>query len=67
MGNFFEGYMTESFFDEMFESVGNVRPHYRKLFDRYGGMSIKDFEKKRAAADNAFLSQGVTFTVYSDQ
>jgi uncharacterized circularly permuted ATP-grasp superfamily protein len=30
-------------------------------------MSIEEFEKKRAAADNAFLSQGVTFTVYSDQ
>jgi uncharacterized circularly permuted ATP-grasp superfamily protein len=29
-------------------------------------MSIEEFEKKRAAADNAFLSQGVTFTVYSD-
>ena len=67
MGNFFEGYSTDSFFDEMFESSGSVRPHYRRLFDRYGGMSIEEFEKKRAAADNAFLSQGVTFTVYSDQ
>ena len=66
MGNFFEGYRTDSFFDEMFESMGTVRLHYRKLFDRYGGMSIGEFEKKRAAADNAFLSQGVTFTVYSD-
>jgi uncharacterized circularly permuted ATP-grasp superfamily protein len=67
MGNFFEGYVTDSFFDEMFEGAGNVRPHYQKLLDRYGGMSIEEFEKKRAAADNAFLSQGVTFTVYSDQ
>jgi uncharacterized circularly permuted ATP-grasp superfamily protein len=67
MGNFFEGYMPESFFDEMFESHGNVRPHYQRLFDRYGGMSFEDFEKKRAAADNAFLSGGVTFTVYNDQ
>jgi len=66
MGNFFQGYSTDSFFDEMFESLGAVRPHYRRLFDRYGGMSIEEFEKKRAAADNAFLSQGVTFTVYSD-
>src|SRR5215470_17110859 len=67
MGNFFEGYATESFFDEMFVSLGNVRPHYQRLFDRYGLMSIKEFEKKRAAADNAFLSQGITFTVYSDK
>src|SRR6516162_8065849 len=67
MGNFFQGYSTDSFFDEMFGSMGTVRPHYRKLFDRYGGMAIGEFEKKRAAADNAFLSQGVTFTVYSDK
>jgi uncharacterized circularly permuted ATP-grasp superfamily protein len=67
MGNFFEGYMPESFFDEMFESLGNVRPHYQRLLARYGGMSFEEFEKKRAAADNAFLSQGVTFTVYNDQ
>jgi uncharacterized circularly permuted ATP-grasp superfamily protein len=67
MGNFFEGYMAETFFDEMFESQGNVRPHYQKLFARYGGMSFEEFEKKRVAADHAFLSQGVTFTVYNDQ
>ena len=67
MGNFFEGYMPESFFDEMFESYGNVRPHYRRLFTRYGGMSFEEFEKKRAASDHAFLSQGVTITVYNDQ
>src|SRR6201993_2217077 len=67
MGNFFEGYMPESFFDEMFDSSGNVRPHYQRLLSRYGGMSFEEFEKKRAAADHAFLSQGVTFTVYSDQ
>jgi uncharacterized circularly permuted ATP-grasp superfamily protein len=30
-------------------------------------MSSEEFQKKRAIADNAFLTQGVTFTVYNDQ
>jgi uncharacterized circularly permuted ATP-grasp superfamily protein len=67
MGNLFQGYAPESFFDEMFEPAGNVRPHYQWLFDRFGGMSCEEFQKKRAIADNAFLTQGVTFTVYNDQ
>ncbi len=67
MGNLFQGYMQETFFDEMFESSGDVRSHYRWLFDRYGRMSAEEFQKKRTIADNAFLTQGVTFTVYNDQ
>jgi uncharacterized circularly permuted ATP-grasp superfamily protein len=67
MGNLFEGYESESFFDEMFEPDGAVRSHYRRLLDRYGVMSGAEFQKKRALADNAFLTQGVTFTVYNDQ
>src|SRR5215469_3402076 len=67
MGNLFQGYMPETFFDEMFETAGDVRPHYRWLFDRFGGMSSEEFQRKRAIADNAFLTQGVTFTVYNDQ
>jgi uncharacterized circularly permuted ATP-grasp superfamily protein len=67
MGNLFQGYRREAFFDEMFELSGDVRPHYRWLFDRCGNMSTEEFQKKRTIADNAFLTQGVTFTVYNDQ
>jgi uncharacterized circularly permuted ATP-grasp superfamily protein len=67
MGNLFQGYEPESFFDEMFETTGDVRAHYRTLLDRYSAMSGDEFQKKRALADNAFLTQGVTFTVYNDQ
>jgi uncharacterized circularly permuted ATP-grasp superfamily protein len=67
MGNLFEGYKLETFFDEMFAPSGEVRPHYRWLFDRCGHMSTEEFQKKRTIADNAFLTQGVTFTVYNDQ
>src|ERR1700758_5211257 len=67
MGNLFQGYTPETYFDEMFEPAGDVRPHYRRLFDRFGDMSSEEFQKKRTIADTAFLTQGVTFTVYNDQ
>lgn len=67
MGNMFEGYDPEMFFDEMFSRSGEVRPHYQRLFARFGEMSFDEFRAKRAVADSAFLTQGVTFTVYSDQ
>ncbi len=67
MGNLFQGYEPEAFFDEMFESTGGVRTHYQTLLTRYTGMSSEEFQKKRDLADNAFLTQGVTFTVYNDQ
>src|SRR5580693_3286896 len=67
MGNLFQGYEPETFFDEMFESTGGVRAHYERLLIRYTGMSSEEFQKKRDLADNAFLTQGVTFTVYNDQ
>jgi uncharacterized circularly permuted ATP-grasp superfamily protein len=67
MGNLFEGYDPETFFDEMFRNSGEVRPHYQRLFARFGEMSLAEFRAKRAVADSAFLTLGVTFTVYSDQ
>jgi uncharacterized circularly permuted ATP-grasp superfamily protein len=67
MGNLFQGYAPETFFDEMFGPNGGVRPHYERLLTRYAGMSSEEFQKKRDLADNAFLTQGVTFTVYNDQ
>jgi uncharacterized circularly permuted ATP-grasp superfamily protein len=66
MGNLFQGYAPETFFDEMFDPSGSVRSHYDKLLARYTGMSSEEFQKKRDLADNAFLTQGVTFTVYND-
>jgi uncharacterized circularly permuted ATP-grasp superfamily protein len=66
MGKLFQGYEPETFFDEMFEPSGDVRTHYQRLLTRYSGMSSEEFQNKRTLADNAFLTQGVTFTVYND-
>lgn len=62
----FAGYEPGDFYDEMFDAGGQVRPHYRKLLDRFAEMEGGEFDRKRALADTSFLTQGVTFTVYSD-
>jgi uncharacterized circularly permuted ATP-grasp superfamily protein len=62
----FKKYSVGGGFDEMIESQGTVRPHYRKFQELFNGMTPADFEAKRRAVDAAFLRQGVTFNVYGD-
>lgn len=66
MDQFFADYQAEGFFDEMFAGPGQERPHYAKLLERFREMGPDEFARKRTLADNAFLSQGITFTVYND-
>jgi len=62
----FDQYQMKSGFDEMFESAGVPRRHYRRLVERLQLFPKKDLEFKRRQADQAFLRQGITFTVYGD-
>jgi uncharacterized circularly permuted ATP-grasp superfamily protein len=62
-----DSYQPEHFFDEMFEAPGKVRPHYEALFQRFQQLDREEFEQRRSAVDAAFLRQGITFTVYSDE
>jgi uncharacterized circularly permuted ATP-grasp superfamily protein len=64
-----EKYKTEDYFDEMFtgDSPDDVRPHYRKLLQRFINLSHEEFDQKRQGVDLSFLRQGITFTVYNDQ
>lgn len=63
---FFQNYQAGHFYDEMFEASGTVRPHYRKLLQRFQEMDGGEYHRKRALVDSTLLNQGVTFTVYSD-
>jgi uncharacterized circularly permuted ATP-grasp superfamily protein len=65
MGNLFDGYTIDGFFDELFEAPGRPRPHYRRLYERLSELSRDDFDERIRLADIAFLYQGITFTVYS--
>ena len=59
-------YDAGEFFDEMYATSGEVRPHYRLLAERLASLAVPEFERRRAAVDLAFLRRGVTFTVYND-
>ena len=66
MDTFFSNYQPDDFFDEMFSAPEEARPHYEALLERFREMSRDEFGRKRLLADQSFLSQGITFTVYSD-
>ncbi len=63
----FDEYKTDQFFDEVFSAQGVQRPHYGMVLDSIGGLNPSDFGQRQRTADNAFLRQGVTFTVYGDE
>ncbi len=65
MQGMFTDYEVGGFFDEMFAPDGKVRPHYAKLLERFAEMEPAEFERKNALAERSYLSQGITFTVYS--
>ena len=62
----FAGYQLDHAFDEMLDAGGQVRPHYRALVEELIAASPEDLRRRQDEADRAFLTQGVTFTVYGD-
>ena len=60
----FQRYMLDQAFDEMFDSAGQVRPHYQALFDTLQSMPVEELRRRKQIADLSFLHQGITFTVY---
>lgn len=63
----FSKYDPGSFFDEMVENDGSIRPHYRNLLERFKQLNHEEFERKQEAVDLSFLRRGITFTVYGDE
>ena len=65
-GSPFEQYpLRPGFWDEMI-SDGSVRPEYRHTFDTLRQLSAEDLHQKDKLAAELFMSQGITFTVYSE-
>ena len=70
----FAGYETAGVFDEMFvdspgeggDLAGDARPAYKLLFERLRALGPEALLSRRKLAESAFLTQGITFTVYSD-
>ena len=67
MGSLFSQYGLDSVFDEMFEAVGRPRPHYHALLEELASVTPGELQRRQLDADRAFLTQGITFTVYGDE
>ena len=62
----FEGYQTEGYFDELFESTGHPRGSAQILVERLSSLSAVEISQRQEAAERAFLRMGITFNVYGD-
>ena len=65
-GELFGQYELPGSYDEMFDPAGQPRPHCRALLDELLAASPQDLQRHQIEADKAFLTQGITFTVYGD-
>ncbi|HEY1306961.1 MAG TPA: circularly permuted type 2 ATP-grasp protein [Vicinamibacterales bacterium] len=66
-GALFANYALDRAFDEMFDRAARPHPHYRALVDELTGVSPDELRRRQLDADRAFLTQGITFTVYGDE
>lgn len=62
----FEGYVFDSFYDEMMRPDGRPRPHSRVLYDRICSLPEGELRRRQRAAEKAFFDLGITFSVYGD-
>jgi uncharacterized circularly permuted ATP-grasp superfamily protein len=66
-GELFSGYPLDPAYDEMFLHSGEPRPHCRALVEDLLAASLPQLRQHQTEADKAFLTQGITFTVYGDE
>lgn len=59
--------MTSKFFNEMYDAMGTVRPHYQAYDAWLAETPGERIERKRAEADIAFRRVGITFAVYGEE
>jgi uncharacterized circularly permuted ATP-grasp superfamily protein len=60
----FGDYPLDQAFDEMRASNGDLRQHYRALAETLATLPADELQRRKQSADLAFLTQGITFTVY---
>ena len=66
-GDLFSRYSLDHVYDEMFDSSGEARPHCVPLVEDLLAASLPQLRQHQTEADRAFLTQGITFTVYGDE
>jgi uncharacterized circularly permuted ATP-grasp superfamily protein len=66
-GELFSSYESPVGYDEMMDADGAARAEYQPLFDELRASSPAELGLRQVEADKAFLTQGITFTVYGDE
>ncbi|MCF5750607.1 circularly permuted type 2 ATP-grasp protein, partial [Pseudomonas syringae] len=59
--------MIRTFYDEMYDAAGVVRPHYREFARWLGDTPPELLAQRRREADLLFHRAGITFTLYGDE
>ena len=59
--------MSAQFYNEMYDSAGNLRPHYQGFAEWLATMPADRLARKQAEADSAFHRVGITFAVYGKE
>ena len=59
--------MKTTFFNEMYDAAGAVRPYYQAYSDWLAATPAERIARKRAEADIAFHRVGITFAVYGEE
>lgn len=59
------GYTRSQGWDEMM-AIDSIRMPYQNLLQSIGQLSVENLRQKDVLAGELFMSQGITFTVYSD-
>lgn len=55
-------------YDEIYDKEGGeIKEMYSRLFELYGGHTIKEYVKLNDKAKSSFFNQGITFQVYGDK
>lgn len=62
----FDGYQTDGFHDEMFDSDGKPRPEARLLVETIRSLEEGQLLRYQRAAEGFLLQMGITFNVYGD-
>ncbi len=59
-------YDPGDFYDEIFVSKGQPRPHTQQLVERLNSIGIAELRQRQQSASNTLFRLGVTFHVYGD-
>ena len=60
----FRQYQIDGAYDEMLTATGEVRPQYEHLHAALSQLPSEELIRRQQVADQSFLHQGITFTVY---